>query len=422
MAPRTTDVRTIVVGSGIAGLGATWALRDDPDVLVLDGRGHVGGNALTVDVDGIAVDMGFIVYNVATYPRLMALFEALDVATVPSDMSLSVQLGAGGEWAGTLGGMLGNGAWRRSRSWRRLAGILPLAGRGRRLADADATIGQARATLGPVVVDDYLVPMVSAIWSAPEGDVEAMPLATLVAFFDQHHLFDLVGRPQWRTVAGGSRSYVDALVDAVAATFRTNAPVTGVRPGPDGRRWEVEVDHDERITCDRLVFATPADTVVDLLGSAASEGQRAVLGAFRSSDNRAWLHSDATVMPRERRLWSSWNVVAGGEVAVTYWMNRLQPLATQREFFVTLNPPRPLADVHEIRDFRHPVMDAAATAAQRDLHTIQGERGVWVCGAWTGYGFHEDGLESGLAVGAALAGRTPPTAGRDRPAARVVAP
>ena len=424
------DVRTIVVGAGIAGLGATWALRDDPDVLVLDGRPHVGGNALTVEVDGVPVDMGFIVYNVATYPRLIDLFDTLDVATAPSDMSLSVQLDGieatadvvRGEWAGTLGGILGNGAWRRGRPWRRLGGILALSRRMRRLAAAGATIGQARAELGDVVVDDYLVPMVSAIWSAPEGDVEAMPTATLVTFFDQHHLFDLVGRPQWRTVVGGSRSYVDALVSSVAATFRTGAPVTGVRPAPGGTGWEVEVGHDELLTCERVVFATPADSALALLGEAATARQAATLGAFRSTDNRAWLHGDASVMPTDRRLWSSWNVVSGGDVAVTYWMNRLQPLATSRDLFVTLNPPRPLADVHEIRDFRHPVMDAAAAAAQRDLHAVQGINGVWVCGAWTGYGFHEDGLESGLAVGAALAGRRPPVAGRGRPAARVVAP
>jgi predicted NAD/FAD-binding protein len=425
------DVRTIVVGAGIAGLGTTWALRDDADVLVLDGRPHVGGNALTVEVDDVAVDMGFIVYNVATYPRLMALFEALDVATAPSDMSLSVQLdgtgttaadGPRGEWAGTLGGILGNGAWRRRRSWRRLGGILALSRRMRRLAAAGATIGQARAHLGDVVVDDYLVPMVSAIWSAPEGDVEAMPTATLVTFFDQHHLFDLVGRPQWRTVVGGSRTYVDALVSSVAATFRTGAPVTRVRPRAGGTGWEVEVGHDEVVTAERIVFATPADTALGLLGEAATARQAEILGAFRSTDNRAWLHGDASVMPTDRRLWSSWNVVSGGDVAVTYWMNRLQPLATPRDLFVTLNPPRPLADVHEIRDFRHPVMDAGAAAAQRDLHTVQGVGGVWLCGAWTGYGFHEDGLESGLAVGAALAGRRPPAPGAGRPAARVVVP
>jgi len=413
------DVRTVVIGAGIAGLGTAWSLRDDPDVLVLDGRTHVGGNALTVDVDGVAVDMGFIVYNGDTYPNLVRLFDDLGVETAHSDMSLSVQLGDGEEWAGSLAGLLGHGGWQTRRAWQRLGGILALSRRMRALAREGLTLGQARPLLGPVVVDDYVIPMVSAIWSSPGVDVEAMPLATLVTFFDQHALFDHVRRPQWRTVVGGSRAYVAAMEEQMAPTVRTQAPVTGLQFATSG--WEVEVAHDERISCERVVFATPADVALDLLGAQATARQSDVLGAFRSSNNRAWLHSDASVMPANRDLWSSWNVVSGGEVAVTYWMNSLQPLATERDLFVTLNPSRPLDDVHEIRDFRHPVMDQSAVAAQPRLHEVQGRNNTWVCGAWTGYGFHEDGLESGLAVGAALAGRQRPDPAPGRPAALVVA-
>ncbi len=412
------DVRTVVVGAGIAGLGTAWALREDPDVLVLDGRSHVGGNALTVEVDRVPVDMGFIVFNTDTYPNLVRLFDDLDVATAPSDMSLSVQLAGGDEWAGSLGGLLGHGGWRNRRAWQRLRGIMSLSRRTRALAEQGLTIGEARHQLGPVVVDDYVIPMVSAIWSSPGADVEAMPLSTLVTFFDQHALFDHVGRPQWRTVVGGSRAYVDAMQASMAPTVRTGAPVTGLRRTGNG--WEVEVGHDDRVTCERVVFATPADVALDLLGDHATANQTQVLGTFRSSSNRAWLHSDESVMPANRDLWSSWNVVSGGQVAVTYWMNRLQPLATDRNLFVTLNPTRPLGDVHEIRDFRHPIMDDAAAAAQPRLHEIQGTNNTWVCGAWTGYGFHEDGLESGLAVGAALAGRVRPEPAPGRPAAAVI--
>lgn len=414
------DVRTLVIGAGIAGLGTAWAMRDDGDVLVVDGRAHIGGNALTVEVDDVAVDMGFIVFNTDTYPNLISLFEQLAVPTAPSSMSLSVQLTQGDEWAGSLGGLLGHGGWRTQRAWQRLGGILGLSRRTRALAARGLTIGQARSSLGDVVVDDYVIPMVSAIWSSPQDDVEAMPLSTLVTFFDQHALFDHVGRPQWRTVVGGSRTYVAAMQDAMAPQTRPDTPVTWMHPVEGG--WQVGLGHDEHVTCERVVFATPADVTLDLLGDHASTRQSEILGRFRSSDNRAWLHSDQSVMPSSRELWSSWNVVSGGHVAVTYWMNRLQPLPTERNLFVTLNPSRPLAEVHEIRDFRHPVMDANAAQGQQQLHEIQGVNNTWVCGAWTGYGFHEDGLESGLAVGGALAGQRPPAAVPGRPAALVVQP
>lgn len=423
------DVRTAIIGSGVAGLGAAWALRDAPDVLVLEEQPHVGGNALTTVVDDIAVDMGFIVCNDRTYPRFLALLDALGVALAESDMSLSVQLPAadgssedrdrgGPAYAGSLPGLLGGGRWRRRRSWQRLAGIVVLGRRARRLAASGVTVGEARAALGHVVVDDYVLPMASAIWSAPRSDAAAMPLQSLVTFFDQHGLFDLAARPTWRTVQGGSARYVEALVARLAGRVRTDAPVTAMVRTPRG--WRLTVGDTEQVTAARVVLATPADVALGLLGTAATPGQRDVLGRFAFSDNLAVLHSDDSVMPADRSLWSSWNVVAGPRVAVTYWMNRLQPLDTDRDLFVTLNPTTSLRDVHRVHTFRHPVLDGRAAAAQRALHRIQGDGDVWVCGAWTGYGFHEDGLESGLVVGAAIGGRSSAPAGPGRLAARAV--
>jgi uncharacterized protein len=281
--------------------------------------------------------------------------------------------------------------------------------------------------LGSTVVDDYVVPMVSAIWSAPGADVERMPLASMVTFFDQHGLFDLVDRPRWRTVRGGSARYVDALVDRLAGTVTHDAVVTDLHRDGDG--WVVEVNggrgddgRGDLLRADHVVLATPADTARWLLGDAATPDQDRVLGDFAFSDNTAVLHTDESVMPDNRRLWSSWNVVTGGEVAVTYWMNRLQPLDTDTDLFVTLNPTRELQGVRAEREFRHPVLGEREVAAQRALPSIQGVNGVWVCGAWTGYGFHEDGLESGLAVGAAIADVEGPPRRDGRPAAAVVAP
>ncbi len=416
---------TVVIGAGIAGLGAAWALRDDPDLVVVDAGNHLGGNAVTHHVQGLGVDvdLGFIVFNDETYPELLALFADLDVDVAPSTMSLSVQTPAG-DFEGSTAGLLGNGRWRDRRAWQRVGGILALGGRARALAGADVTIGEARAVLGDVVVDDYVVPMVSAIWSSPGADVERMPLSSIVTFFDQHRLFDLTDRPQWRTVRGGSRHYVEALVDRVAGTMRHDAVVTGVHR--DAGQWVVEVnggvEDGDLLHADDVVFAIPADTTRWLLGDLATPAQRDLLGSFPFSDNRAVLHTDASVMPDERSLWASWNVVANGEVAVTYWMNNLQPLDTDTDLFVTLNPTRALVGTITERDFRHPLLGPGVVAAQRDLHTIQGVNGAWVCGAWTGYGFHEDGLESGLAVGTAIAGGQAPARRDGRPAAAVVAP
>lgn len=423
------DASTVVIGAGIAGLGTAWALRDDPDLVVLDAGDHLGGNAVTHHVDhlGVDVDLGFIVFNDETYPELLDLFAELDVDVAPSDMGLSVQTPRG-DFEGSAAGLLADGRWRSRRTWQRVAGILALKRRARRLAAAGATIGEARQALGEAVVDDYVVPMVSAIWSSPGADVDRMPLASIVTFFDQHRLFDLVDRPQWRTVRGGSARYVDALVDRITGTLRHDAVVTDLERCGD--RWVVEVNggqHDgDVVQADDVVLATPADTALWLLGDVATPAQREVLGAFPFSDNRAVLHTDASVMPADRSLWASWNVVAGdgtagGDAAVTYWMNRLQPLATDTDLFVTLNPPRELDGTITERDFRHPLLGPEAVAAQRRLHTIQGVHDIWVCGAWTGYGFHEDGLESGLAVGAAIADAEAPTRRAGRPAAAVVA-
>lgn len=416
---------TVVIGAGIAGLGAAWALRDDPELVVLDAGDHLGGNALTVHVGDldVDVDMGFIVYNDRTYPELIALFDDLDVDVAPSSMTLSVQTPTG-DFEGSAAGLLGRGRWRRRRSWQRVAGIVALGRRARALASQGLSIGEARPVLGDAVVDDYVIPMVSAIWSSPGAEAERMPLASMVTFFDQHGLFNLVGRPQWRTVRGGSRHYVDALVERVAGSMRHDAVVTGMHR-QDGR-WALEVNGgtgaDDLYVADHVVLATPADTARWLLGDAATPAQQDLLSAFSFSDNRAVLHTDPSVMPTDRSLWASWNVVDDGGVAVTYWMNNLQPLDTDVDLFVTLNPDRPLDGVRAEREFRHPLLGPEAFAAQRDLHTIQGVSNAWVCGAWTGYGFHEDGLESGLAVGSAIAGAHGPARRDGRPAAAVVAP
>lgn len=429
---------TIIVGAGIGGLSAAWALRNDPDLLVLDSGDHVGGHSDTALVrpdgpDGplVAVDTGFIVHNDLTYPNLVALFEHLGVVRAASEMSFAFTdgpaSGSGGdaaEYSGTLRGLLGHGGWHR-RSNLRLTRDIVAFGKVAAEASADGTdqtkLAELAARFSPEFRDRYLYPMAAAIWSSPDVDVEAMPARSLIAFFHQHGLFRLRDRPQWSTLAGGSANYVAALVDSLAGEVRHNVAVNGVTrlgdsvvvTAADGRSW----------TGDRVVLGTHADVSLALLGDDATPAERNVLGRFRFSPNRAYLHSDPTWMPRRRSHWSAWNVsgTPSEEVTVTYWMNRLQPLECDTDLFVTLNPPHTPQGVLRVRDYTHPVISADSAAAQRALPTIQGLGSVWHCGAWCGYGFHEDGAESGLAVGAALGGDVPwelrPR--RDRPASMV---
>ena len=429
---------TIIVGAGIGGLSAAWALRDDPDLLVLDGGDHVGGHSDTAVVrpdgpDGpeVAVDTGFIVHNDLTYPNLVALFEHLDVERAPSDMSFAFtggpaagSRGGEAEYSGSLGGLLGHGGWHR-RSNLRLTRDIVHFGRVAAAASADGTdhitLAELSARFSPEFRDRYLYPMAAAIWSSPDIDVAAMPARSLIAFFHQHGLFRLRNRPRWSTLAGGSASYVDALVGSLAGEVRHGVSVCSVtRVGDavvvsaaDGQSW----------SADRVVLGTHADVSLALLGDDATPTERDVLGRFRFSPNRAYLHSDPSWMPRRRSHWSAWNVsgTPSEEVTVTYWMNRLQPLECDTDLFVTLNPPTRPECVLRVRDYTHPVMSAESAAAQRVLPTIQGLGSVWHCGAWCGYGFHEDGAESGLAVGQALGGDVPWELSRrsDRPASMV---
>ena len=444
---------TIIVGAGIGGLSAAWALRDDPDLLVLDGGDHVGGHSDTAVVrpdgpDGpeVAVDTGFIVHNDLTYPNLVALFEHLGVERAPSDMSFAFTNGPAAtgnrgafrgssigpvadaaEYSGSLGGLLGHGGWHR-RSNLRLTRDIVAFGRVAAAASADGTDRTTLAGLAtrfsPEFRDRYLYPMAAAIWSSPDIDVAAMPARSLIAFFHQHGLFRLRNRPQWSTLAGGSASYVAALVGSLAGEVRHGVAVRSVTRVGDG---VVVSDADgQSWSADRVVLATHADTSLALLGDDATATERNVLGRFRFSPNRAYLHSDPAWMPRRRSHWSAWNVsgTPSEEVTVTYWMNRLQPLACDTDLFVTLNPPRRPEGVLRVRDYTHPVMSADSAAAQRALPTIQGLGSIWHCGAWSGYGFHEDGAESGLAVGLALGGDVPweLRRRRERPASMVTEP
>ncbi|MFT7475319.1 MAG: putative NAD/FAD-binding protein [Verrucomicrobiales bacterium] len=414
--------RIAVVGSGIAGLGAAWVLADPRngsglnDVTLYEAADRLGGHANTVVLDDrqtpISVDTGFIVYNEQTYPNLIGLLAELGVATEASDMSFSFSDPGRLEYAGRASGLLRNRAIVESPRFRRMiVDLLRFRKHGRTLlTEADgATIGQVlRANrYSDGFIRDYVVPMTAAVWSANGEQILDYPAESLLRFLDNHGLIRITGAPQWRTVSGGSREYVQRLHDRLTncgAKVLTSAPVQSVTSRGDS----VAVTAGDRSeTFDHVVLATHSDQSLRMLGNEATPGERRVLGAIRYESNVAVLHRDPALMPTQRRLWSSWNSLADpvghhDRTSLTYWMNRLQNIEGD-DLFVTLNPKRePRGDLCQTFEYAHPQFDTAAIAAQHELAVIQGRRRIWFAGAWCGYGFHEDGLQSGLNVANAL--------------------
>jgi len=412
-ADRTMDLA--VVGSGISGLSAAWLLSTRHRVSLFEADQRLGGHSNTVEAAGTPVDTGFIVYNEVTYPNLTALFEHLGVRTKASDMSFAVSLDCGRlEYSGTgLGGLLAQPAnIGRLRFWRMMKELL----RFYREAPYDiARIGEISLAeyldakgYGAAFREDHLYPMAAAIWSTPALDVGSYPAAAFIRFCENHGLLKLAGRPIWRTVDGGSRKYVERLAKSIAGrTFPGRGVRSIARRG--GAAWLTDSEGIEH-RFDHVVVATHADQALRMLADPTDDEAR-LLGSFGYSRNEAVLHGDPRLMPRRKRAWSSWNYLTEGQgetrrLSVTYWMNRLQSLSDDQQLFVTLNPVvEPEANTVRHREtYEHPAFDAAAMRAQHRLWSLQGERSTWFCGAYFGAGFHEDGLQSGLAVAEALGG------------------
>ncbi|MBB5373431.1 NAD(P)/FAD-dependent oxidoreductase [Acidocella aromatica] len=412
MEQMTERRRIAVVGAGISGLACAWLLSQRHDVTLFEAEPRLGGHSHTVEVDGVPVDTGFIVYNEPAYPNLTALFAHLGVATRGTDMSFSVSLRDGAlEYAGSnLAGLFAQPANAlRPRFWAMLRDLLRFyrAAPGHAGALGEMSLGAylRQGDYGEAFLRDHLYPMVAAIWSCPAGAAAELPAMAFIRFCETHGLLQLANRPQWRTVRGGSREYVARLREAFQGRVRMGEEVQAVRRQADGVELLTSTGPWR---FDDVVLACHADDAFALLAD-PSPAEREVIGAFRTTRNETVLHTDQTAMPRRRAAWAAWNYTGGKEdVAVTYWMNRLQHLPGDRQWFVTLNSPRPLSCAVLRQSFTHPVFDVAALRAQARLWEVQGVCRTWFCGAWWGAGFHEDGLQAGLAVAEALGGMRRP--------------
>ncbi|NDK37400.1 FAD-dependent oxidoreductase [Pseudoxanthomonas gei] len=408
--------RIAVVGSGIAGLGAAWLLSRQHQVVLFESGDYLGGHTHThdIEVDGRhhLVDSGFIVFNQAHYPLLTAMFAELGVVSQPTTMSFSVHDEASGlEYnAGSVRGLFCQpGNLLNPSFWRMLAELRGF------YRDAPAVLGTGTPgpTLGEYLAsnrysamfrDNHLIPMASALWSSPARGILGFPMKHLVAFMANHDMLQLTGRPQWRVVGGGSQSYVRALRSRWTVQERLATPVTSVRRVTGGASVTSRLGSE---FFDEVVLACHADDALSLLVDATAR-EREILGAIQYQDNEAILHSDIRVLPTRRGAWAAWNAWVPADknapCSVSYWMNALQSLQAPQQFIVSLNRHADIdpARIHRRLHYRHPLQDHASVAAQARKQEIQGLAHTWFAGAGWGFGFHEDGLRSGVEVARGL--------------------
>ena len=427
------SIKVAVVGSGISGLAAAHALRGKADITLLEAGDYFGGHTHTVDVTlptphgevTHGVDTGFLVLNERTYPQLIALLAELDVASAKSDMSFSVQAqdhasGRALEWSGsslsTVFAQRANLA--NPRFWGMLRDLLRFNALCTRMAlsGSEAQLRQPMGDFlreqrfGTAFCDWYFLPMMACIWSCPTAQMLQFPVSTMVRFCHNHGLLQITNRPQWWTVQGGARHYVEKITASIADK-RLNTPVQRIEYLQHEPKGMVRIHTAASAELfDKVIIATHSDQALAMLAVPTAQ-EIETLGAIRYQSNKAVLHTDASVLPTRQAAWAAWNYERAdapgkdqAQVCLHYLLNRLQPLPWEQPVLVSLNPVRPIAPEKIIGeyDYAHPVFDLAAVAAQADMPALQGKNSRYYAGAWMGYGFHEDGLKAGLAAAAKL--------------------
>jgi predicted NAD/FAD-binding protein len=397
-------MKVAVIGAGVSGLVSAHHLHPEHDVTVFEAGAYPGGHTNTVDVDGLAVDTGFIVFNDRNYPGFEALLDDLGVLSQPSDMSFGVSDGEDFEYAAhSVGALYANRRHLIDPTFQKMVGEYVRFNRAaRNLLDSaeDPSLAQwlRDEGFGAAFIDKLIVPQAAAVWSADPDQMWTFPARFLIGFFDNHGMLGLRGRPRWRTVTGGSREYVRALIKPFGGRIRLNSPVCAIT------RYTDHVDVDgERF--DEVVIATHADQALNLLAD-PTDAERKVLGAIPYQANEAVLHTDTSVMPNRRAAWASWNyhLTNSSPPTVTYWMNRLQSLDAPQDYLVTLNLTDRIDPAKVIRTiaYAHPVYTREGQAAQRRHADVSGVNRTHYCGAYWDWGFHEDGVQSALRVARAF--------------------
>ena len=400
-------MKIAVIGSGISGLSSAYYLSKHHKVDLYEQSDHFGGHSYTYDIKEedkiVPVDLGFIVFNELTYPNLINFFNELNVPFEKSNMSFSVSVkNTNVEYGGSgFNAIFANKLNLLNLKFlKMIREIISFYNHAPSLLQnniEDKTLGDylRRSKLSKYFIEYHIIPMVAAIWSMPFSKAKEMPLKLFLNFFINHGLFRLKNRPQWYTVTNRSRTYVKKILEKISGEIFKNYKINNISRSNDNVRISIG---NEYLDYDQVVLACHADQSLNILNDPSAK-EKEILNKFTYVSNRAFLHTDENLMPSRKKAWSSWNsITKDNRTCITYWLNKLQNLKTNKNYFLTLNP---VAEVEENKvikqeKFTHPYFNNANVSLQKDLHLLQGKKRTWFCGSYFGYGFHEDGLKSSI--------------------------
>lgn len=405
-------MKIAIIGSGISGLGAAYLLNPDHEITIFESDTRIGGHSRTIEIETIGgttpVDTGFIVFNKHNYPNLTALFKQLNVPIVASQMSFGASIQNAFLEYGSVG-LKALFAQRRNifrpQFWGMIFDILKFNKQALNYIDSDLSLSQCldKIGVGEWFKNYYLLAMGGAIWSMPLQEMLNFPASTFIRFFDNHGLLTINNQPQWYTVKGGSKEYVSRLSADFHHNIKLNTKIQTVER--QNGQIIIHFENGQTEPFDHVIFACHPDQSLKMLNRPTEQEQK-IIGAFQYQPNTVYVHTDTSFMPKHKNAWSSWIYLSqhtkdkNPSVSLSYWMNNLQPLKTSTPVIVTLNPAKipNQADIKDIHTFEHPIFNQKAIEAQKQLGSIQGLNNTWFCGAWTRYGFHEDGLLSAINV------------------------